>query len=567
MSQTPPSLDEKSSEIDFKEDPLTFTGKPLATDSVESVRLSRFPWRNKKINVDLDAIATQPSVFDDPEQAKFYEPRPDYENIHRFDPSARWTWREEKAVVRKIDWKIMTWVAFMFFSLNIDRGNLSQANTDNFLGDLGLSTNDFNLGNTVFLVSFLCAEVPSQLVSKKLGPDRWIPSQMVLWSIVAGAQFFLTGKKSFLVTRALLGILQGGFIPDNVLYLSYFYNKAELPMRLAIFWVSDSVSGIVASFLAFGILHLRGVDGKEGWRWLFLIEGLLTFTIGLASFFMMPPSPTQTKAWFRPKGYFTEREEVIMVNRILRDDPSKGDMHNRQALTPKMLLRSLMDFDLWPIYAIGLTFQVPTEPPAVYFTLSLKHLGFNTFNINLLTIPVTVLGIFTLIFVSWTSEIFDERAIHGLLGQAWALPFLIIEFLRAGTLSPWSQYAVIGLMLAQPYTHAIQVAWCSRLSNSVRTRTVSAATYNMFVQISNIIASNFYQYRADDAPLYRRGNAVLIGFTIMNCCIFAFSKVYYIMRNRWKARIWDAMTKEEQEHYLATTTDEGNKKLNFRFEH
>lgn len=103
-------------------------------------------------------------------------------------------------------------------------------------------------------------------------------------------------------------------------------------------------------------------------------------------------SPTQTKAWFRPKGYFTEREETIMVNRILRDDPSKGDMHNRQGLTPKMLWKSLMDYDLWPLYAIvndffidlffdkenilqGLTFQVPSEPPGTYFTLSLRHLG------------------------------------------------------------------------------------------------------------------------------------------------------------------------------------------------
>lgn len=51
------------------------------------------------------------------------------------------------------------------------------------------------------------------------GPDRWIPTIMVLWSIVAAAQFFTSGKTSFLVCRALLGMLQGGFIPDVVLYL------------------------------------------------------------------------------------------------------------------------------------------------------------------------------------------------------------------------------------------------------------------------------------------------------------------------------------------------------------
>jgi hypothetical protein len=87
---------------------------------------------------DLDAIATKRSVFDDDELGKFYAPPADYENAHRFDPTFRWTFREERAVLRKVDLRILLWVLIMFFGLNIDRGNLGLAVSTTLLKDLGL---------------------------------------------------------------------------------------------------------------------------------------------------------------------------------------------------------------------------------------------------------------------------------------------------------------------------------------------------------------------------------------------------------------------------------------------
>lgn len=107
-------------------------------------------------------------------------------------------------------------------------------------------------------------------------------------------------------------------------------------------------------------MRLGGVNGLYGWQWLFALEGLLTGIIGLTAIFYLPSSPYTTASWFRGKnGWFDEREEKIIANRVLRDDPSKGDMNNREGLSLGMLWECLTDWHMWPIYLIGLTWQIP----------------------------------------------------------------------------------------------------------------------------------------------------------------------------------------------------------------
>ncbi|KAH7097434.1 major facilitator superfamily domain-containing protein [Auriculariales sp. MPI-PUGE-AT-0066] len=524
----------------------------LTTNSATGIRA-------KANKVDLDAIATQPSIFDDPKSIELYRPPAEYENSHRFDPNARWTVREERQLVRKVDWRIMIWAFIMFFALDLDRGNLSQANADNLLNDLKLTTNDYNLGNTLFRLSFLLAELPSQLVSKRVGPDVWIPTQMCLWSVVALSQFWLQGRGSFLACRFLLGFMQGGFIPDVVLYLSYFYTKTELPIRLAWFWMSNYFADIVSAFLATGILQMRGVGGYAG---------IFTLVIGIASFFLMPPGPTQTKGRFRPKGWFNEREEIIMVNRVLRDDPYKSSMHNRQGLHIKEIWAAICDWGMWPVYAVGLTHMSELKlsarrPPQQYLTLSLRNLGFSTTETTLLTIPSVIVGAVMMMFCAFFSERVNSRVFATVILQLWALPLLVALYSFDKATSQWIYFAVVSLVVGFPYIHPIQVAWASRLSGGVRTRTVGASIYNMHVQAGAIIYANIY--RKDDAPLYKRGNRVLIGITCMNIALYAFAYFFYRVINARRDRIWNSWTKEQQEEYLATTQDKGNKRLDFRF--
>lgn len=364
---------------------------------------------------------------------------------------------------------------------------------------------------------------------------------MVLWSIISICQCRLTDYKTFYATRCLLGLVEGGFIPDVVLYLSFFYKSKELPIRLSFFWGSYITTQIISALLAYGILHLRAETGWAGvsstfsptlsdillfvighandlfpqWRWLFALEGGLTTIIGLFAGIYMPPSPTQTASWFRGRdGWFNEREEKIMVNRVLRDDPAKGGMHNRQGLTLTLLWEALCDYDLWPIYLLGITWNIPSTPITAYLTLNLKSLGFDTFKTNLLTIPAYVLFLIQLLWWTWVSERVNNRFMIVLVNMIWCFPLVLaLELMPAGA-SPWAWYACSALLVASPYIHAIigeylpaasrlvdclepsmltdssLVGITSRNAGSVRTRTVGSALYNMTVQAGSIISSN-----------------------------------------------------------------------------
>lgn len=102
-------------------------------------------------------------------------------------------------------------------------------------------------------------------------------------------------------------------------------------------------------------------------------------------------------------------------------------------------------------------------------------------------------------------------------------------------------------------------------SGSVRTRTVASSVYNMSVQGASLIASNVYQ--PNDKPYYHNGNKVLLGIVVGNLALCGFAKAWYIYRNAARAKVWDTWTTEQKDEYIRTTSDKGNKRLDFRFLH
>ncbi|GJN76411.1 hypothetical protein PLICBS_010524 [Purpureocillium lilacinum] len=450
-----------------------------------------------------------------------------------------------------------------FFGLQLDRGNLSNALADDLLGDLGLTTDDYNNGTTIQLVCFLAAEFPVQFLTKRYG----FKYMMCGWGLVSTFQAFMTGRASFYVTRAFIGLFEGGFIPGVILMATYFYTSKELSIRLSAFWSTLNVARVISALLAAGFLEMRGVNGRSGWFWLLLLEGLLTMVIGIVSFLYLPKCPTDTKSVLCPSPWYTERQEVIMINRILRDDPSKGLTALKEPATLADVKAAWSDKSLWGLYLVGLVAYIPATPVQAYLTLTLKRVGkFSTLASNLLTAPSAALQIVTMLALSYSSEYFNERAFHCLFGELWCIPLFTALLTIPDGGREWGRFATITLISGYPYFHPIVSSWISENSFDVKKRAIAAATYNVIVQIGSLIGSQIY--RSWDAPYYKNGNKVCISILSLAIVVLFVQRQLLIHLNHKKEKTWNAMSPEEKIAYQTNQEDrekDGNKRLDFKF--
>ena len=172
----------------------------------------------------------------------------------------------------------------------------------------------------------------------------------------------------------------------------------------------------------------------------------------------------------------------------------------------------------------------------------------------------------TLLLLTQLSERTNERTLVSMIQPLWTLPCIIaLRFWPGALKNAWGTYAVTTVLLSYPYCHAILVGWASKNSNNVGSRSVSAAFYNMAVQLGNICAT--FIYRTDDKPLYHRGNTQLIIINIAAIALFILTKIYYVTKNKIRDRKWNAMTPEEQHDYKTNTQLSGSRRLDFRFAH
>ena len=221
---------------------------------------------------------------------------------------------------------------------------------------------------------------------------------------------------------------------------------------------------------------------------------------------------------------------------------------------------------MWGLYFIGLIAYIPASPVQGYLTLTLKRLGFSTFNSNMLTIPSAFLQIITMLALAYSSDYFNERTLHILFGEFWIMPLLIALLTIPDGGREWGRFTLITLISGYPYFHPLVSSWISENTFDVKKRAITAATYNVIVQIGSLISSQIY--RKWDGPYYKTGNSVLVAICALSCVVMVLQRQMLVRLNKKKEAKWSQMTAEDKALYHADVVArqaEGNKRLDFRF--
>jgi hypothetical protein len=163
-----------------------------------------------------------------------------------------------------------------------------------------------------------------------------------------------------------------------------------------------------------------------------------------------------------------------------------------EAASLKDVLNAWSDKSMWGLYLVGLIAYIPQNPVQAYLSLTLKRIGYTTFDSNMLTIPSCVLQIILMIGLAKSSEYFGERTFHCFIGELWTLPLLAALLALPAGGNDWGRFTLTTMIAGYPYFHPIVSAWISENTFSVQKRAITAATYNVIVQVGAVVASRNY---------------------------------------------------------------------------
>ncbi|EED12163.1 MFS transporter, putative [Talaromyces stipitatus ATCC 10500] len=434
---------------------------------------------------------------------------------------------EVKKILFKIDIRVLPILALLFLCSFLDRTNVGNAKIVGLEADTGITDHQYDIGLAVFYLFYVCSELPSNLVLKKASPRIWLPFLTILWGIITMCLGFIHSFGSFVAVRALLGIAEGGLLPGMVLYLSSFYKRSDLALRIGLFYTAASLSGAFGGLLARGLIEIGPRGGLEGWRWIFIIEGLLTVVCGIIAALGLPNNIATAR-------FLTPLEREIAQERIRHDRPrDDGTNVEHENFKWSEVIRGVTDIKMWLSASAYFAILSGLYSFGLFLPTIIKDSGFTT-NANKVqlwsVIPYAVATVFT-VLVAFLS---DHLKLRGIV-MLFTLPFAIIGYaVIANTSNSQVGYGMTFLMSTGLYASVPCVlVWNSNNSAGHYKRATTSAMQLAIANCGGFVAT--FIYPSKDAPHYHRGHTVVLSLLVAAWFLILFNVLYCRKVNKDKA--------------------------------
>lgn len=245
-------------------------------------------------------------------------------------------------VFAKCAWRLIPLITLLYFVNIMDRVNVSFASlTMNH--DLGFSPAIYGLGSGVFFLGYALFQIPANAILERVGARRWLFLILLLWGALSASNAFVKGPHSFYAVRVALGLVEAGFYPGIVLYLTYWFTRPYRGRLVAIFMAALPAANIVGGPLSSLILGMDGYHGLAGWQWLFLIEGAPAMLLAFAVLILLPDRPTQAP-------WLDQDEKTLIARELAAEDTSQHRDFWRALIDLKVLGLAVVYFG----YSVGL---------------------------------------------------------------------------------------------------------------------------------------------------------------------------------------------------------------------
>ncbi|KKK13341.1 hypothetical protein ARAM_001987 [Aspergillus rambellii] len=455
----------------------------------------------------------------------------------------------EKKLVWKLDLIILPLVCLTFFLSCIDRTNYAAARLQHLEKDLKMTDAQYQTALCIYYLGYIFLQVPSNLLLNHYGrPALHIGLSTIAWGIVTTCTARVHNFQGMLACRIILGIVGqclGSFThryvycflalislfvgvnveapvyPGILFYLTRWYKKTELTLRISIYLAAGLVAAAFGSLIAAGILSgLDGVRGLSAWQWLYIIEGAVSISGGIAIISCLPNFP---HTW---TALAPEMKQVAI--RRLTLDALQADLDISGGMSQVQGLKlALADIKLYVMAAINMCIIGAIGCQNFFPTLT-ATLGYSHIVSLLLVAPPYMFIAFYSCLHSYLSDKVGNRFWFIMYPAPIAIAGFVI-FMTVDTFGV-KYFSTFLMLLIYPMNNTIS-AWIATCIS--RPPAKRAAAYGFISTVAN--SANIwtpFTYRNQDAPHFRLALGIVTGLVFAAAVLSIVLRMMLVRENR-----------------------------------